>query len=224
MADSVTLYTYFRSSCSARLRIALHLKNIPFTPVYINLLKNEQSSPAYRAINPSGTVPALVIQHSSSATVTVTQSLAALEYLDEAFPDSKPALLPSDPETRAIVRQLANIIACDIQPITNLKILMRVAEVGADRAAWSKGFHEDGLRAYEAIVARSAGKFSVGDQITLADVCLVPAAWNAERVGVGLEQFPVTNRIVQALEWEEEAVRKGHWRNQEDTPEEFRVE
>lgn len=222
MSDTVTLYTYFRSSCSARLRIALHLKGIPFTPKFVNLLRDEQSTPAHREINPSGTVPALIIQRDSAAPVTITQSLAALEYLDEAFPHKGPALLPSDPETRALVRSLASIIACDIQPVTNLRILKRVAPLGADRAVWSKDLIEDGLRAYETIVVRSAGKFSVGDQITLADICLIPAAWGAERVGVDLAVFPVTNRIVQSLELEE-AVQKGHWRSQADTPEEFRV-
>lgn len=221
MSDQVTLYTYFRSSCSARLRIALHLKGIPFDPVFVNLLRDEQSAPAHKAINPSGTVPTLVVSRPQGP-VTITQSLAALEYLDEAFPNKDPALLPSDPETRAVVRTLASIIACDIQPVTNLRILKRVAPLGADRAAWSKKLVEDGLRAYEALASQTAGRFSVGDRVTLADVCLIPAAWGAERVGVDLASFPVTNRVVQNLE-SEEAVQKGHWRAQPDTPDEFRV-
>ncbi|CAG7940882.1 unnamed protein product [Penicillium salamii] len=222
MPETVTLHTYFRSSCSARLRIALHLKNIPFTPVYVNLLKGEQSSPAHLSINPSGTVPALVIQRDAQEPIIITQSLAALEYLDEAFPGG-PALMPpaSDPEGRAIVRTLAQIIGCDIQPVTNLRILKRVAPLGADRAEWSKDLIEDGLRAYEALVSKTAGKFSVGDEITLADLCLIPAAWGAERVGVDILEFPVTNAIVKHLE-AEEAVKLGHWKTQDDTPEELR--
>ncbi|KAJ5168666.1 Maleylacetoacetate isomerase [Penicillium canariense] len=222
MSDAVTLYTYFRSSCAARLRIALYLKDIPFNPIVVNLLRDEQSSPAHRAINPSGTVPALVIQRDTGAPVTITQSLAALEYLDEAFPNKGPRLLPSDPETRALVRTLANIIGCDIQPVTNLRILKRVASLGMDRAAWSKDLIEDGLHAYETIVAGSAGQFSVGDQITLADICLIPAVWGAERVGVDMTAFPVTNGIVQNME-REEAVQKGHWQTQPDTPDELRA-
>jgi maleylacetoacetate isomerase len=226
MSDTVTLYTYFRSSCSARLRIALHLKNIPFTPIFINLLHDEQSTPAHLTINPSATVPTLIITHTSSPstpkTVTITQSLAALEYLDEAFPNTGPALLPSDPETRALVRTLSQIIACDVQPVTNLRILKRVAPLGADRAVWSRGLIEDGLRAYEAVVQGSAGRFSVGDEITMADVCLVPAAWGAERVGVDLSAFPTVERIVSNLEMEE-AVKKGHWQTQPDTPEDLRA-
>ncbi|KAJ6088609.1 hypothetical protein N7486_009870 [Penicillium sp. IBT 16267x] len=216
----VTLYTYFRSSCSARLRIALHLKEIPFTSVFVNLLKDEQSSPAHKEINPSGLVPALVIEQEGKAPVTITQSLAALEYLDETFPG--PALLPSDPESRAQARTLACIIACDVQPVTNLKILKRVALLGADRASWSKDLIEEGLRAYESTVSRSAGKFSVGDTITIADICLIPAAWGAERVGVDLGAFPVTLGIIKNLEVEE-AVIKAHWQTQVDTPVELRA-
>ena len=222
MSNTVTLYTYFRSSCSARLRIALHLKGIPFTPVFINLLKDEQSTVTHRAINPSGTVPALVIERDAAAPVTITQSLAALEYLDEVFLQQGPALLPSESEARAVARTLASIVACDIQPVTNLKILKRVALLGVDRIAWSKDLVEDGLRAYEAIAVHWAGRFSVGDQISIADICLIPAVWGAERVGVDLSAFPVIHGIVQNLE-KEEAVRKGHWQNQPDTPEELRA-
>jgi maleylacetoacetate isomerase len=222
MPTRVTLHTYFRSSCSARIRIALHLKGITYVPIYVNLLQNEQSAQAHLAINPSGTVPTLVIEQESKEPIKITQSLAALEYLEEAFPEKGPALLPSNPESRAIVRTLANIIACDVQPVTNLRILKRVAPLGADRADWSKDLILDGLRAYEAIVAGSAGKFSVGDQITLADLCLIPAAWGAERVGVDLDLFPVTCGIVKNLE-NEEAVQLGHWRTQGDTPEEFQI-
>ncbi|KAJ5720078.1 Maleylacetoacetate isomerase [Penicillium malachiteum] len=220
MSSNVTLYTYFRSSCSARLRIALHLKEIPFTPVFVNLLKDEQSSPSHREINPSGLVPALIIECDNEAPVTITQSLAALEYLHEIFPG--PDLLPSDPESRAQARTLASIIACDVQPVTNLKILKRVSPFGVDRAAWSKDLIEEGLQAYETTVARSAGKFSVGDGITIADICLIPAAWGAERVGVDLGKFPITNAIIKNLD-KEEAVIKAHWQNQLDTPEELRV-
>ncbi|KAG0158156.1 hypothetical protein PDIDSM_5669 [Penicillium digitatum] len=224
MTDTVILYTYFRSSCSARLRIALHLKQIHFTSIYVNLLRGEQSSSTHLAINPSGTVPALVIQRDSIAPVTITQSLAALEYLEEAFPEQGPALLPpiSDPESRAAVRTLANMISCDIQPVTNLRILKRVGPLGVDRAEWSTGLVEDGLRAYEVVVRKSAGKFSVGDFITIADLCLIPAVWGAQRLGVDLGQFPITNEIVKNLEMEE-AVKKGHWRSQDDAPEEFRI-
>ncbi|EPS33946.1 Maleylacetoacetate isomerase [Penicillium oxalicum] len=225
MSDTqVTLYTYFRSSCSARLRIALYLKEIPFKPIFVNLLRDEQSTPSHRSINPSGTVPALVVQRPGPEQhpVILTQSLAALEYLDETFPDQGPKLLPSDPETRALVRTLAQIIGCDVQPVTNLRILKRVAPFGADRTVWSKDLIEDGFRAYEALVSSSAGKFSVGDQITMADLCLIPAVWGAERVGMDMSTFPVIQKIAKNLEMEE-AVQKGHWQTQPDTPEDLRA-
>lgn len=227
---NVTLYTYFRSSCSARLRIALNYKSIPYTSIPINLLKDEQHSAPYNTtINPSSTVPSLIIRPGAGATnptndtVTVTQSLAALEYLEEAFPD-KPALLPpvSDPVGRAHVRTLASIIACDVQPVTNLRILKRVGALGVDRTAWSKDLVIEGLAAYEALASQTAGKFSVGDKLTVADLCLLPAVWGAERVGLGLEAFPTVKRVAEALEGED-CVKKGHWRTQEDTPEEFRL-
>ncbi|KAL4785249.1 Maleylacetoacetate isomerase [Aspergillus varians] len=222
----VTLYTYFRSSCSARLRIALALKSIPYTSIPINLLKNEQSSTQNTSVNPSATVPTLIIenQNRNQPTITITQSLAALEYLEEAFPTNPPPLLPppSNAPLRALVRTLASIIACDIQPVTNLRILKRVAPLGVDRAAWSKDLIEDGFHAYEAIARHSAGKFSVGDTITMADVCLIPAVWGAERVGVDLGEFPTIRRVAEALE-REEAVKEGHWTAQGDTPEEFRA-
>lgn len=181
--STVTLYTYFRSSCSARLRIALHLKGIPFTPVFVNLLKDEQSSPSHKAINPSGLVPALIIQHGTQDPITITQSLAALEYIDEVFKSTGPALLPSDPEMRAQARTLASIIACDVQPVTNLRILKRVGVLGADRAEWSRELIEQGLEAYEVLVKNSAGRFSVGDTVCVADICLIPAAWGGGEGG-----------------------------------------
>lgn len=222
----VTLYTYFRSSCSARLRIALNYKSIPYTSIPINLLKDEQHSAPYNTtINPSSAVPSLIIKPGpgTTDTVTITQSMAALEYLEEAFPD-KPALLPpaSDPTARAHVRTLASIIACDVQPVTNLRILKRVGALGVDRTAWSKDLIVEGLTAYEALASKTAGKFSVGDQLTVADLCLLPGVWGAERIGLGLDAYPTVKRIAEALE-KEDSVKKGHWRTQEDTPEEFRL-
>ena len=225
MSDTpkITLYTYFRSSCSARVRIALNLKSLPYTPVYVNLLKGEQSSAEHKTINPSGSVPALVVEYPNKSPVTITQSLSALEYLDEIPPGNSHKLLPptSDPEIRALVRTLSQIIACDVQPVTNLRILKEVDKLGGDRAGWSRDLIEKGFGAFESIVKSTAGRLSVGDVITMADVCLIPAAWGAERVGVELGKFPTIKRIVDALE-QEEAAKKGHWKNQEDTPEELR--
>ncbi|KAL3479951.1 glutathione S-transferase [Aspergillus californicus] len=224
----ITLHTYFRSSCSARLRIALALKSLSYTSIPTNLLKNEQFSPENTTLNPSATVPTLILDYpetptSKPHTITITQSLAALEYIEESFQDTGTPLLPppSDPSARALVRTLSAIIACDIQPVTNLRILKRVAPFGVDRTVWSKGLIEDGFAAYEAIAKRSAGRFSVGDAVSMADVCLIPAVWGAERVGVDLGEYPTIQRVAGALE-EVQAVREGHWMTQGDTPVEFR--
>ncbi|KAJ9265381.1 hypothetical protein DTO212C5_6762 [Paecilomyces variotii] len=216
------LHTYFRSSCSARLRIALNLKSIPYNSIPVNLLKGQQSSESHRALNPLGLVPVLVIHKDKTSFFAIPQSISALEYLEETHPT--PSLLPpaSHPQARATVRTLVNIIACDVQPVTNLRIQQRVRALGGDGAVWSKELVEAGFSAYEAIAAKSAGKFSVGDRITMADVCLVPACWAAERVNVDVASYATIKRVLDAME-KEEAVQKAHWRKQGDTPEEFRV-
>ncbi|GKZ99646.1 hypothetical protein AnigIFM60653_005400 [Aspergillus niger] len=221
--QTITLHTYFRSSCSARLRIALNLKSLPYTSIPINLLKNEHHQSQNTTLNPSASVPTLIIENPDGKTIIIPQSLAALEYLEETHPQAHPLLPPlSDPTARATVRTLSSIIACDVQPVTNMRILKRVAPLGVDRETWSKDLVEDGFRAYEAIAEKTAGKYSVGDEITLADVCLLPAVWGAERVGVDLGNFPVIKGVRERLE-EVEAVKRAHWRCQGDTPEEFRV-
>lgn len=220
------LHSYFRSSCSARLRIACNLKQIPLTYSYINLLSNDQSSASYTKVNPSKSVPTLTLHSTPEMDYTplgtITQSLAALEYLEESYPDRLPLLPPlSNKIARAQVRTLVNIIACDVQPVTNLRILSRVRALGGDGATWAKDFMTDGLLAYEAIASSTAGNFSVGDQVSLADVCLVPAVWGAQRWGVDLDQMPVLLRVFENMS-RIEAVDKAHWQRQEDTPENLR--
>jgi maleylacetoacetate isomerase len=218
------LHTYFRSSCSARLRIALELKHIYYTCNYVNLLKNEQSSDVYDAINPSHLVPSLQPLSGPDTGDIITQSIAALEYLEERYPSQFPLLPPkSSPSARAYVRALIGIIACDIQPVTNLRILTRIGSLGGDKVSWAKDLMAEGLRAYERLVAKKAGRFSYGDAITMADVCLVPAVWGALRFRVQMEEFPVVSRIYREMS-KEEAVVKAHWKNQADTPSELRNE
>ncbi|KAK1593407.1 maleylacetoacetate isomerase [Colletotrichum navitas] len=220
MADSdYMLYSYFRSSCSARLRIALNLKSIPYTTIPTNLLKDEHLAPAHRALNPSASVPLLV--HRAAADFRVTQSVAALEYLEETHPSSTP-LLPSDPKARAVVRSLVDIVACDVQPVTNLRIMRRVRALGGDAEQWNRELMADGLAAYEAVALEWAGRHSVGDEISLADACLLPAYWNAERFGVDLSGYPTIRRLVDSLK-DHPAVIKANYHNQPDTPEELRT-
>ncbi len=213
-----TLYTYFRSSCSGRLRITLNLKNIAYTPVYVNLLKGEQTSDAHRALNPSATVPLLVAHRDGD--LRIGQSMAAVEYLDEKHPQA--ALLPTDVKSRAIARALANIIANDVQPVTNLRILKRLRAINADAEAWSIELINDGLRAYEDTAKASAGRYSVGDDVTIADVALMPAIWGAERFSISLDPYPTVKKIAANLS-EHPAFQKAHPFVQEDCPEELRV-
>lgn len=215
------LHTYFRSSCSGRLRIALALKQIPYTTTVTNLLKDEQLSSTYAAINPSASVPVLT-RLDTDTSFSIGQSIAALEYLEEAFPGVHPLLpAPERALERAQVRTLVNIVACDIQPITNRRIILAVQQLGKDPAEWCRHFIERGFAAYEATLEKTAGRFSVGDQITLADVCLVPAVWAGERFSIDLGKFSRLKGVFEEMSGTE-AVRKAHWRRQEDTPEEFK--
>jgi maleylpyruvate isomerase len=185
------LYTYFRSSAAYRVRIALNLKALPYEAIPLHLLKNggEQLQPAYRAINPSGLVPAL--DHDGAI---ITQSLAMLEYLEEVYP--QPALLPTDPAGRARVRVLAQTVACDIHPIGNLRVLKYLTgTLGVSDEAkleWSRHWIREGFAALETMLATSkdTGSFCHGDRPTIADCCLVPQVSNAVRFGVDLTPYP----------------------------------
>ncbi|KAG6060091.1 hypothetical protein E4U32_003646 [Claviceps aff. humidiphila group G2b] len=228
------LYAYFRSSCSARLRIILHLKNIPFQHIPINILQDQQLSDQHRALNPSASVPLLVCpqepeqdqkdqkdQKDNKPGFRIGQSLAAMEYLEEVHHEI-PALPPSsDPRSRALVRVLCAIVASDIQPVTNMRITRRVRALGGVPEDWNKDLMEDGLRAYEEVVKGTAGRYSVGDSLTMADACLMPAVWNAQRYGVEVDRFPTVARVAGNLS-EHPAVRKAEYFRQEDCPEELR--
>jgi maleylacetoacetate isomerase len=220
--SSLHLHTYFRSSCSARVRIAAHLKNIPLEYTYVNLLKNEQCSPSYTVSNPSASVPTLSLTDKDGHEIIIRQSVSILEFFEEYFPDKQPLLPPpSDYIGRARVRELVNIIANDVQPPTNLRILKRVKALGGDMKTWAKDLMMEGLRAYDKVAEKYAGKYSVGDEITLADVVLAPACEGALRFEVDLEQFPTVSRIYKRISVLD-AFKKGDWKHQEDTPEEFR--
>ena len=212
----ITLHTYFRSSCSGRLRIALALKNIDVRQIPINLLSKDQLNDDFRLLNASQSVP--VLTDPAAKDFSIGQSVAALEYLEEAYPDRKQLLPPlSDPVARAKVRVLMNIIACDTQPVTNLRLVEEIRSLGGDLAEWMKSKIGRGLESYEITLAKTAGKYSVGDEITLADVCLVPAVWGAERYGVDMSSMPRLTRVYNAMS-KEEAVLVAHWKNQPDTP------
>lgn len=181
------LYGYYRSSAAYRVRIALNLKGLHVAHVPVHLRKGEQQSAAYLAKNPQGLVPWFEDEH-----VALGQSLAIIEYLEEAHPT--PALLPPDLALRAYTRELAYIIACDIHPLGNLRVLKKLhADYGMDTegaAAWNRHWIALGLAAFEAKIARTAGRFAVGDTPGLADICLVPQLYNARRYGLDLTPYP----------------------------------
>jgi maleylpyruvate isomerase len=190
------LYTFFRSSASYRVRIALNLKGIDCEQVPIHLRRGggEQFSPEYKAKNPQALVPTL-----EDGGRPLTQSLAIIEYLEERYPE--PPLLPKDPADRAAVRAMALAIACEVHPLQNLKVLNYVkGELKQDEAAanrWAQHWIALGLAALEqmALAAPKRGKFCFGDAPTLADLCLVPQLSNARRFGCDLSSYPTLAQI-----------------------------
>jgi maleylpyruvate isomerase len=190
---SARLFTYFRSSAAYRVRIALALKGIAWAPQAVHLRKGEQAAPEFREINPAGLVPVW-----QEGDFRLSQSLAIIEYLDEVRPN--PPLLPGDPRRRAQIRAFAQVIACDIHPLNNLRVLARLRREldAADDAvnAWIRGWIERGFAALEAMLGRDHGsRFCYGDRPTLADVCLVPQVYNARRYDVDLVAYPNLVRI-----------------------------
>lgn len=179
---SMILHGYFRSTAAYRVRLALALKGLEYDNVSHHLRKNEQRAPAYLALNPQGMVPALVVGDD-----VLTQSLAICEYLDEVYPE--PELLPRAPLARAKVRAAAQVIACDVHPIQNLKILDRLRANGLGEDAvkqWARDVIEEGLAAFEALLPRTDTPFCFGETPGLADILLVPQLVNARRFGATL--------------------------------------
>jgi maleylacetoacetate isomerase len=219
----LTLYTYFRSSCSTRVRTAAALKGIALHYEYVNLLKGEQTAAPYVSdLNPSGTVPTLVAQQADGSKVLVRQSVAMLEFLEEAFPDARPLLpAPDRPAQRALVRDLVGILTADFQPKTNLSVLRRVGALGVPAQDWCREQMVPALRACEAVLETCAGRFCVGDDVTLADVVLAPAVEGALRWTIDLDLFPEVKRVYETVSQMPEFVR-ADWRHQEDTPLELR--
>lgn len=187
------LYGYFRSSAAYRIRIALNVKEIAYDPVILSLLTGENKAADYVAKNPQGFVPYL-----TDGEVSMGQSLAMLEYLEESYPDIP--LLPGEPQGRARVRQLAGIIACDIHPLDNLRVLkyltgeLRVSD--DEKTAWYHHWILEGFKAFETILQNGqSGDFCHGDSPTFADLCLIPQVYNARRFDCPLEEFPNILRI-----------------------------
>ena len=189
-ASKVTLFSYWRSSCSWRVRISLALKGIDYEYVPIHLVKAEQKSEEYAQKNPNQCVP--TFQHGDA---TISQSMAILEYIEEAFPDNGFPLLPKSAADRATVRKLCGIIACDIQPVQNLRVLLDIADMGGDKLAWGKKVITRGFEALEKELVGTSGKYCFGDTLSLADCCLIPQIYNAHRFSVEMEKFPIILKV-----------------------------
>ncbi len=189
----IKLYDYWRSSASYRVRIALGLAGESWQTVIVNLLEAEQQSDAHLSRNPQGLVPVLEIDGNR-----FTQSLAQIEYIDET---RGLGLLPSDPVGRAEVRALSYAVAMDIHPVCNLRVVKWAVEHSGKQISnegWMQHFIGEGLAAYEEMA--QGGPFSYGDRVTLADVCLMPQLYNAQRWGVELADLPKISRIKDSLD------------------------
>ncbi|XP_054469335.1 maleylacetoacetate isomerase isoform X2 [Anoplopoma fimbria] len=208
------LHGYFRSSCSWRVRIAFALKGIEYDQVPVNLIKDggQQLTEQYQKLNPMQQVPAVEIDG-----ITLSQSLAVIQYIDETRPG--PRLLPADPKKRAQVRMISDVIASGIQPLQNLYVIQKI---GAEKMQWAHHFIDRGFQALEPILKQTAGKYCVGDEISMADICLVPQVYNAQRFKVDVEQYPTIKRLNQTLV-EIEAFKVTNPSCQPDTPADLRA-
>lgn len=199
MAETLALYTYFRSSAAYRVRIALNLKGLNADHRFVHLLKDggQQHSEAYRAINPQQLIPTLIDNDHA-----IAQSLAIVEYLEETHPE--PPLLPKGALARARVRQIAYAVACDIHPVNNLRVLQQLKRNFAasedQRAEWQKHWIALGFTAIESLLANApeTGVYCHGDAPSLADICLIPQMANARRVNLDLAPYPTLTRIEQS--------------------------
>ncbi len=211
------LHNYFRSSTSIRLRAALNLKGLSYDYIPYALLKKEHKEAAFLARNPAGLVPVLELDDGTH----LTQSMAILEYLEETHP--KPPLLPQDALGRARVRALANMIACDVHPLNNLRLLQYLQEhYGQDeagKARWFRHWVAETFAPLETILAQDgkAGRYCHADSPGLADICLYAQVWNNRRFDVDMAPYPTVRAIFRRLD-ALEAFQKAAPPNQPDAP------
>lgn len=245
----MALYSYFRSSCSTRVRIVLHLKGLDdmVKYCYVDMAHDEHLQPSYSKFSLSHTLPCLIVEeetkdHLGTSRVVISQSVAILEFLEERFPTTTPHLLPpllpssmneidrhAAISTRSKIRTLVNIVVADWQPRANLSPLRKVVELSASSADdskcvidnWLEWSHTRGMRAYENYAKNTAGSYSIGDEISLADIVLLPAVENWLLLGLESqeklfrEEFPTIYQIVKRCK-QLEAFQRAHWSVQED--------
>lgn len=196
--SNITLYGYWRSSAAYRVRIALNLKQLPYEQHSVHLLKNggEQHSATFQALNPSELVPVLIDDD-----VRLNQSLAIIDYLDEQYPDT--LLTPIERDRRYLVKSMAQDIAIDIHPLNNLRVLQFLAKDldvnEAEKSAWYQHWIDVGFASLEKKLANTSGRYCVGDEISLVDVCLVPQVYNAERFNVDMSAYSYIEKVTSSL-------------------------
>ena len=187
------LYTYFRSSAAFRVRIALNLKGLKYEPVSVHLAKGEHRQPQYASVNAQALLPTLELDDGKR----LTQSLAIIEWLEEKHPT--PPLLPKDSFAKARVRSLSYLVASEIHPLNNLRVLQHLKRaLGQSQEqidTWYRYWIADGLAKLEAELAAASGKFCHGDSPSMADCCLVPQIFNAKRYASDLTPYPTTMRV-----------------------------
>jgi len=191
---ALMLHSAWRATAPYRVRIGLALKGVEYDYVAVDLLAGEQREPAYRAVNPQGLAPALDLGDGH----ILTQSLAILEWLEETRP--QPPILPRSALDRAIVRAMANIVACDIHPLNNTRVGRKLKDLGLDDtavSAWISGWITEGFDALEPMVARHAGMFAFGDSPTIADCCIVPQVYSANRFNVDMAAWPAISSVAE---------------------------
>jgi maleylacetoacetate isomerase len=192
----VKLYTYFRSSAAFRVRIALNLKGLAYEPVFVHLAKGEHRKPEYAKVNPQALLPALELEDGTR----LNQSLAIIEYLDEVYPDR--SLLPRDSLGKARVRALSELVACEIHPLNNLRVLQHLKRALGQNEdqinAWYRHWIADGLAKLETELGRRESTFCHGESPGMADCCLVPQIFNAKRYNCDLAPYRATMRIFDA--------------------------
>ena len=211
---TLSLRSYWRSSCSWRVRIALHLKGLDFETIPVHLVEGggQQHSEQHRALNPMRELPVLLVGDDP-----LGQSMAILEYLEETHPT--PALLPTSPLDRARVRQMAEVINSGIQPIQNLRVMQKLGRdfelPKEQQLKWSRDWIDFGFQALHQLVTQYGGTFAFGDTMTLADLCLIPQLYNARRFQVDLANYPRLTAI-EAVCAEHPAFVAAHPSNQPD--------
>lgn len=206
-----TLYSAWRATAPYRVRIGLALKGVAYDYVALDLIKGDQRAPEYRAVNPQGLTPALDIGGQ-----VLTQSLAILEWLEETRPE--PPILPADPLDRATVRAMAGIIACDIHPLNNTRVGRELHKRGVDQAgilAWTQRWITDGFDTLEPMIAAHGGGFAFGETPTLADCCLIPQVYSANRYEVDLTGYPAIRAVAERAA-DHPAFQAAHPNNQPD--------